>query len=51
MAITLLGLPYPKDALEPHLSARTLEFPHDKYHNAYVVNANNLITGMELEKA
>jgi Fe-Mn family superoxide dismutase len=50
MAITLPELPYPKDALEPHLSARTLEFHHGKHHNAYVVNANKLISGTEIEK-
>jgi len=49
MAITLIDLPYPKDALEPHISARTLDFHHGKHHNAYVVNTNNLIKGTELE--
>lgn len=48
MAITLPDLPYPKDALEPFISARTLEFHHDKHHNAYVVNANKLLEGTEL---
>jgi Fe-Mn family superoxide dismutase len=48
MAITLPELPYPKDALEPFISARTLEFHHDKHHNAYVVNANKLLEGSEL---
>lgn len=42
MAFELPPLPYPKDALEPHTSARTLEFHHDKHHQAYVTNLNNL---------
>lgn len=42
MAITLPDLPYAKDALAPHISAETLEFHHDKHHNAYVTNFNKL---------
>jgi Fe-Mn family superoxide dismutase len=42
MAFELPPLPYPKDALEPHTSARTLEFHHDKHHQAYVTALNNL---------
>jgi superoxide dismutase, Fe-Mn family len=42
MAFELPPLPYGKDALEPHTSARTLEFHHDKHHQAYVTNLNNL---------
>jgi Fe-Mn family superoxide dismutase len=45
MAFELPSLPYPKDALEPHMSARTLEFHHDKHHQAYVTNLNNLVKG------
>ena len=51
MAITLPELPYPKNALEPHISERTLEFHHGKHHAAYVNNTNNLIQGTPLEKA
>ena len=47
MAFTLPELPYPKDALAPHLSAETLEYHHGKHHNAYVTNLNNLIEGTE----
>ncbi len=49
--LTLPDLPYPKDALEPHISAKTLEFHHDKHHNAYVTKGNDLLkgTGMENE--
>lgn len=47
--ITLPDLPYAHDALEPHISKETLEYHHDKHHNAYVTNLNNLIKGTELE--
>lgn len=47
--ITLPELPYAKNALEPHLSAETLEFHHDKHHQTYVTNLNNLIKGTDLE--
>jgi Fe-Mn family superoxide dismutase len=45
MPFTLPELPYPKNALEPHLSAETLEFHHGKHHNAYVTNLNKLTEG------
>jgi Fe-Mn family superoxide dismutase len=48
MAIALPELPYPKDALAPHISEKTLEFHHGKHHNTYVVNANKLIEGTDL---
>jgi len=48
MALTLPELPYAKSALEPHMSAKTLEFHHDKHHNAYVVNYNKLVDGTDL---
>ncbi|XID74127.1 superoxide dismutase [Alkanindiges sp. WGS2144] len=47
--ITLPSLPYAYDALEPHISKETLEFHHDKHHQAYVTNLNNLIKGTDLE--
>jgi Fe-Mn family superoxide dismutase len=50
MSIILPELPYSKEALEPHISARTLEFHHGKHHNAYVVNLNKLIEGTDLAK-
>jgi superoxide dismutase, Fe-Mn family len=43
MAFKLPDLPYEKNALEPHLSAETLEYHHDKHHNAYVTNLNGLV--------
>jgi Fe-Mn family superoxide dismutase len=47
MAFTLPELPYAKDALAPHLSQETLEYHHDKHHNAYVTNLNGLIDGTD----
>jgi Fe-Mn family superoxide dismutase len=43
MAFTLPELPYPKDALAPHISAETLDFHHGKHHNAYVTKLNELV--------
>ena len=51
MAIELPPLPYEKNALEPNVSAETLEFHHGKHHQAYVTNLNNLIKGTEFENA
>jgi Fe-Mn family superoxide dismutase len=51
MAIELPSLPYEKNALEPNISAETLEFHHGKHHQAYVTNLNNLIKGTEFESA
>lgn len=48
MAFTLPDLGYSFDALEPHIDARTMEIHHDKHHNAYVTNANNLLEGVDL---
>ncbi|WP_120495713.1 superoxide dismutase [Kiloniella sp. EL199] len=49
MALELPALPYAYDALGPYMSAETLEFHHDKHHNAYVVNGNKLLEGSDLE--
>ncbi|MGL4827010.1 MAG: superoxide dismutase [Fe] [Vibrionaceae bacterium] len=49
MAFELPALPYPKNALEPHISAETLDYHHGKHHNTYVVKLNGLIAGTELE--
>ena len=43
-------LPYAKNALEPHISAETLEFHYGKHHQTYVTNLNNLIKGTEFEE-
>ena len=47
--ITLPALPYGYDDLAPHITRETLEYHHDKHHNTYVVNLNNLIKGTDLE--
>ena len=49
MAFTLASLPYPADALEPNIDARTMEIHHDKHHAAYTNNLNNAIAGTDLE--
>ncbi|HUG45242.1 MAG TPA: superoxide dismutase [Sphingomicrobium sp.] len=43
MTFKLPQLPYAKDALEPHISAQTLEFHHGKHHAAYVKKTNNFL--------
>ena len=49
MSFTLPPLPYAYDALQPFMSKETLEFHHDKHHQAYVTNGNNLLKGTEFE--
>ena len=49
MAIELPPLPYERTALEPHISAETLDYHHGKHHQTYVTNLNNLIKGTEFE--
>jgi Fe-Mn family superoxide dismutase len=44
-------LPYPQNALEPHISAETLEFHYGKHHATYVTNLNKLIAGTEFQSA
>jgi len=48
MAIILPELTYPKDALAPYISEKTLDFHYGKHHNTYVVNVNKLIEGTDL---
>jgi Fe-Mn family superoxide dismutase len=45
MAFELPPLPYPTNALEPSIDAKTMEIHHDKHHAAYVNNLNNAIKG------
>jgi len=45
MAFTVPPLPYPNDALEPYIDARTMEIHHDKHHGAYVTNLNKALEG------
>ena len=49
MSFELPALPYAHDALAPYMSKETLEFHHDKHHQAYVTNGNNLLKGSGLE--
>jgi Fe-Mn family superoxide dismutase len=46
---TLPPLPYAYDALGPYMSAETLEYHHDKHHQAYVTNGEKLLEGSGLE--
>jgi Fe-Mn family superoxide dismutase len=43
MPFTLPALPYPSDALEPHIDKMTMEIHHGKHHNAYVTNLNKAL--------
>ena len=45
MAYSLPPLPYPYNALEPHIDARTMEIHHTKHHQAYINNANKVLEG------
>src|SRR5213595_3757487 len=50
-SFTLPPLPYPFDALEPFIDARTMEIHHDKHHATYVMNLNKAVAGHpDLEK-
>ena len=46
--LELPDLPYAKDALQPYMSAETLELHHDKHHMAYVTNGNKFIEEQKL---
>ncbi|HIF9370309.1 TPA: superoxide dismutase [Fe] [Photobacterium damselae] len=48
MAFELPALSYAKDALEPHISAETIEYHYGKHHNTYVVKLNGLVEGTDL---
>jgi superoxide dismutase, Fe-Mn family len=45
MAHELAPLPYPTNALEPHIDATTMEIHHGRHHKAYVDNLNKAIAG------
>jgi Fe-Mn family superoxide dismutase len=49
MAYELPPLPYANNALEPHISAETIEYHYGKHHQTYVNNLNNLVPGTEYE--
>ncbi len=43
MAFELPALPYPNNALEPHIDEQTMMIHHDRHHNTYVTNLNNAL--------
>src|SRR5205823_6066055 len=45
---TLPALPYPNDALAPHIDARTMQIHHDLHHQAYITNLNTAVQGTPL---
>jgi len=45
MAYQQPALPYAENALEPHISAKTISFHYGKHHVAYITNYNNLVAG------
>ncbi|MEH6994478.1 superoxide dismutase [Neobacillus drentensis] len=47
MAFELPQLPFPYDALEPHIDKETMNIHHTKHHNTYVTNLNNALQGNE----
>lgn len=49
MAFELPALPYERNALEPHISAETLDFHYGKHHNTYVTKLNGLVQGTDME--
>lgn len=49
MAHELPALPWPKDALAPHMSSETLDFHHGKHHATYVTKLNAAIAGTAYE--
>ena len=49
MSFTLPPLPYSHDALAPYMSRETLEYHHDKHHQAYVDTGNKLLAGSPFE--
>jgi Fe-Mn family superoxide dismutase len=51
MKFELPALPYEMNALEPSISAKTLEFHYGKHHQTYVTNLNNLVIGTKFENS
>jgi Fe-Mn family superoxide dismutase len=49
MAYELPPLPYPYDALEPHIDEQTMRIHHDKHHQAYIDKVNAALEGTEWE--
>ena len=48
---TLPELPYAENALEPHISAETIQYHYGKHHATYVTKLNGLIEGTKFENA
>ena len=48
MSYTVPDLPFPADALEPHINAQTMQIHHDKHHVAYVTNLNKALEGHDI---
>ena len=48
MSFQLPALPFAKTALEPHISAETLEYHYEKHHATYVAKLNGLVEGTDL---
>ena len=51
MTHVLPTLPFARDALEPVISAETIDFHYGKHHQAYVTNLNNLVPGTAFANA
>jgi Fe-Mn family superoxide dismutase len=51
MTFQLPALPYAADALEPVISARTIEFHYGKHHQTYVTKLNGLVPGTDFENS
>ncbi len=51
MSFELPKLPYEKNALEPHISEKTLEFHYGKHHKTYVEKVNKMVEGTEFANA
>jgi superoxide dismutase, Fe-Mn family len=49
MPFQLPDLPYPYNALEPHIDEQTMQIHHGRHHNTYVTNLNNAVAGTEFE--
>lgn len=49
MAFELPPLPYPNDALEPHIDAKTMEIHHDKHHGTYATKLSDAVKGTDME--
>ena len=51
MAFELPVLPYAKNALEPYISEKTIEYHYGKHHQGYVTNVNSLVAGTSFENS